>query len=210
MVRRALNIESALELADKTVCTQSGTTTELNLADYFRNNRLAFKAAKFATAGEALQTYVNGGCEALTTDVSGLYAQRSTLAAPGDHIILPEVISKEPLGPVVRDDDTQWINIVKWTAFAMVNAEELGVGRATLDEAMRSQQPDVRRLIGAEGNYGERMGLTKDWAARIMRHVGNYAEVFERNVGTGTKLAIPRGLNSLWDKGGILYAPPVR
>jgi general L-amino acid transport system substrate-binding protein len=210
MVRRALNIDSALELADKTVCTQSGTTTELNLADYFRNNRLTYKAAKFATADEALRTYVEGGCDALTTDISGLYAQRSTLAAPADHIILPEVISKEPLGPAVRNDDVQWLNIVKWMAFALVNAEELGISRATLDEAMKSQHPAVRRLLGVEGDSGEKMGLSKDWAARALRHVGNYAEVFERNVGTASKLAIPRGLNSLWDRGGIQYAPPVR
>jgi len=210
MVRRALKIESALELADKTVCTLSGTTTELNLADYFRNNRLSYKVMTFPTADAALKAYDGSQCDSLTSDVSQLYAQRTKLANPRDHIILPDVISKEPLAPVVRQDDVQWLEIVKWTQFAMINAEELGVGKENLDEALKSQKPSVRRLLGLEGKFGEQLGLTRDWAARIIRLVGNYGEVYERNVGTGSKLGIPRGLNSLWDRGGIQYAPPIR
>jgi general L-amino acid transport system substrate-binding protein len=210
MVRKALKIDTALELAGKTICTQSGTTTELNLADFFRNNRLTYNAVTFPTADELLKAYDGGRCDAMTSDVSQLHALRIKLANPLDQVVLPEVISKEPLAPAVRQDDVQWLNIVKWTVFAMINAEELNVGRATLDEAMKSQKPDVRRLLGLEGNLGEQIGLSKDWAARIVRLVGNYGEVFERNVGVDSKLAIPRGLNSLWDRGGIQYAPPIR
>ena len=210
MVRKSLKIDTALELADKSICTQSGTTTELNLADYFRNNRMNYKAMTFPTADEALKTYDSGGCDALTSDVSQLHGLRIKLSKPLDQVVLPEVISKEPLGPAVRQDDVQWLNIVKWTHFAMINAEELNVSRATLEEAMKSQKADVRRLLGLEGDLGEKIGLTKDWAARIVRLVGNYGEVFERNVGADSKLAIPRGMNSLWDRGGIQYAPPLR
>ena len=210
MVRKSLGIDTALELAGKSICTQSGTTTELNLADYFRNNRLTYTAAKFATADEALGAYDAGRCDAITSDVSQLHGQRSKLASALDHVILPEIISKEPLGPVVRQDDTQWLNIVKWTLFAMINAEELGVGGSTIDEATRSEKPSVRRLLGSEGNFGQQLGLSNDWIVRIIRGVGNYGEVFERNVGSESKLAIARGINSLWDRGGIQYAPPVR
>jgi len=210
MVRKALNIESALELADKPICTKSETTSELNLADYFRNNRLTYKVITFPSGDEALKAYEDGRCEALTSDVSQLYALRTKLGTPRDHIILPDIISKEPLGPVVRQDDFQWLNIVKWTLFAMINADELGVSRQNLDEAMKSQKPSIRRLLGLEGEFGEQMGLTNDWAARIIRLVGNYGEVFEHNVGTGSKLGIPRGINQLWNKGGIQYAPPIR
>ena len=210
MVRKGLTINSALELADKTVCVQSGTTTELNLADYFRDNRLNYKAVTFPSADEALKAYDGGQCDALSSDVSQLHAQRTQLGAPADHIVLPEIISKEPLGPAVRQDDVKWLNIVKWTQFAMLNAEELGVGARNIDEAMKSQRPAVRRLLGLEGNFGEQLGLTNDWAARIVRLVGNYGEVFEANVGTNSKLAMPRGINSLWDRGGIQYAPPIR
>lgn len=210
MVRRAPNVDSPLELAGKTVCTQSGTTTEQNLADYFRNNRLTSTPAAFATADEALKAYDSGRCQAFSADVSQLHAQRIKLSAPTDHVILPDIISKEPLGPAVRQDDVQWQTVVKWTHFAMVNAEELGISRANLDEALKSQRPDVRRLLGLDGTHGQQLGLNGDWAVRIVRRVGNYADIFERNVGTATKLAIPRGLNSLWDRGGIQYAPPIR
>ena len=210
IVQKALNIDTALELGGKSICVQSGTTTELNLADYFRNNQLTYTAVTFATADEALKAYDGGRCQALSSDVSQLHALRLKLSKPLDQVILPEVISKEPLGPAVRQDDVQWLNVVKWTHFAMINAEELNVGQKTLDEAMRSQKPDVRRLLGVEGNLGEQLGLSKDWAARIVRHVGNYADVFERNIGTASKLAIPRGMNSLWDRGGVQYAPPLR
>ncbi len=210
MVRKSLNIDTALELANKSVCTLSGTTTELNLADYFRNNLLNYTAVKLPTIDEALRAYASGRCEALTSDVSQLHSQRIKLASPLEHVILPEIISKEPLGPVVRQDDIKWMNIVKWTQFAMVNAEELGVGKATLNEAMKSEKPEIRRLLGIEGTLGENLGLSKDWVARIVRLVGNYGEVFEKNVGSDSKLAIPRGINNLWDRGGIQYAPPLR
>jgi len=210
LVRASLNAESALELGDKSICTQTGTTTELNLAEYFRSNHMKHRLVALATAEETLKAYDSGRCDALTSDVSQLYAERLKLAKIGDHIILPDIISKEPLGPAVRQGDDQWLNIVKWTHFAMVNAEELGVSSTTIDEALRSEKPAVRRLAGTDGDYGEQIGRTKDWAARIIKLVGNYDEVFERNVGTGSKLGIPRGINNLWTNGGIQYAPPIR
>jgi general L-amino acid transport system substrate-binding protein len=210
LVRAALNVESALELGDKTVCTQTGTTTELNLAEYFRSNHMKYQLVALPTADETLKAYESGRCEVFTSDVSQLYAERLKLARIGDHVILPDIISKEPLGPMVRQGDDQWFNLVKWTYFAMVNAEELGVSSATMGEALQSEKPAVKRLVGTEGDFGEQIGLTKDWAARIIKLVGNYDEVFERNIGTGSKLGIPRGINNLWSNGGIQYAPPIR
>ena len=210
MVRKALKVNSALELNGATVCTQTGTTTELNVADYFRANKMKYEVVAFSTADETVKAYDAGRCDVFTSDVSQLYAMRLKLSKPDEQMVLPEIISKEPLGPVVRQGDDQWFDIVKWTLFALINAEELGVTQKTVDEAMKSDKPDVRRLVGTEGNFGEHIGLTKDWAARIIRHVGNYGESFERNVGTGSKLNIDRGLNKLWSKGGVQYAPPVR
>jgi general L-amino acid transport system substrate-binding protein len=210
LVPLALKVDSALELDGKTVCVQTGTTTELNLADFFASNRMKYQVVALAAADDMLKAYDLGRCNVLTSDISQLYAERLKLANPGDHIILPDIVSKEPLGPAVRQGDDQWFNIVKWAHFAMLNAEELGVSSATLAQAMQSQKPDVRRLVGAEGNFGEDVGLTKDWAARIIKLVGNYEEVFERNVGTGSNLGIPRGINNLWSNGGIQYAPPIR
>ncbi|MFL5104583.1 MAG: amino acid ABC transporter substrate-binding protein [Xanthobacteraceae bacterium] len=210
MVRKALKVNSALELNGASVCTQTGTTTELNLADYFRANKMKYEVLALATADETIKAYDGGRCDVFTTDVSQLYAEKLKLTNANDHIILSEVISKEPLGPVVRHGDDQWFDIVKWVHFAMVNAEELGVSSKTVDEALKSDKPDVKRLVGTEGNYGEQLGLTKDWAVRIIKAVGNYGEVFERNVGSGSKLGIARGLNNLWTKGGIQYAPPIR
>jgi len=210
MVRKSLKINSALELNGASVCTQTGTTTELNLADFFRANKMKYEVLALATADETIKAYDGGRCDVFTTDVSQLYAEKLKLTNANDHIILPEVISKEPLGPVVRHGDDQWFDIVKWVHFAMVNAEELGVSSKTVDEALKSDKPDVKRLVGTEGNYGEQLGLTKDWVVRIVKTVGNYGEVFERNVGSGSKLGIARGLNNLWTKGGIQYAPPIR
>jgi general L-amino acid transport system substrate-binding protein len=210
MVKKELKIDTALELGSKSICAQSETTTALNLVDYFRNNKLTYTAATFATADESLKAYEGGRCQAISSDVSQLHAQRVLLGRPLDHVILPEIISKEPLGPAVRQDDVQWLNIVKWTHFAMLNAEELNVKQTTLEEALKSQKPDVRRLLGLEGNLGEQLGLSKDWAVRIVRLVGNYEDMFERNVGGASQLAIPRGLNNLWDRGGVQYAPPLR
>jgi general L-amino acid transport system substrate-binding protein len=210
MVRKALKINSALELNGASICTQTGTTTELNLADYFRANKMKYEVLALATADETIKAYDAGRCDVFTSDVSQLYAEKLKLTSTNDHIILPEVISKEPLAPVVRHGDDQWFDIVKWTHYAMINAEELGISQKTLDEALKSDKPDVRRVVGTEGNLGEQLGLTKDWVVRIVKLVGNYGEVFERNVGASSKLGISRGLNNLWTKGGIQYAPPMR
>jgi general L-amino acid transport system substrate-binding protein len=210
IVRKALKVNSALELNDAAVCVQQGTTTELNLADYFRANKMKLKTVTFATADEALKAYDASRCDSYTTDASGLAGERLRLANTDDHVILPEIISKEPLGPAVRHGDDQWFDIVKWTHFAMVNAEELGITKANVDDMAKSDNPDVKRLLGSEGKYGEALGLTNDWAVRIIKQVGNYGEVFEKNVGQGSQLKIARGLNALWNKGGLQYAPPVR
>ena len=210
MVRKALKVNSALELNDAAVCVQQGTTTELNLADYFRAKKMKLKTVTFATADEALKAYDSGRCDAYTTDASGLFGERLRLANINDHIVLPEIISKEPLGPVVRHGDDQWFDIVKWTHYAMVTAEELGITKANVEDHMKSDNPDVKRLLGTEGKHGEALGLTNDWAYRIVKRVGNYGEAFERNVGQGSLLKITRGLNALWNKGGLQYAPPIR
>jgi general L-amino acid transport system substrate-binding protein len=210
MVKKSLKINSALELNGASVCTQTGTTTELNLADYFRANKMKYEVLALATGDETIKAYDGGRCDVFTTDVSQLYAEKLKLSNANDHVILPEIISKEPLGPVVRHGDDQWFDLVKWTHFAMINAEELGISSKTVDEAVKSDKPDIKRLVGTEGNYGEQLGVTKDWVVRIVKHVGNYGEVFERTVGSGSKLGIARGLNNLWTKGGIQYAPPIR
>jgi len=210
MVHKALKVNSALELNGASVCVQQGTTTELNLADFFRAHNMQLKSVTFATANEAVKAYDAGRCDAYTTDASGLYAERLRLSNPNDHIVLPEIISKEPLGPAVRHGDDQWFDIVKWVLFAMLNAEELNLTQNNVDEMVKSSNPEIRRFVGTEGNYGEQLGLTKDWAVRIIKLVGNYGESFERNVGQGSPLKIDRGLNKLWSKGGIQYAPPIR
>ena len=210
MLPRSRNIDSALELDGSKVCFQSETTTELNLGDYFRANNIKYEAVKLPTIDEVLKAYEGGQCNVLTADVSQLYALRQKIAKPGDHAILADIISKEPLAPVVRQKDDDWLLIVKWTLFAMLNAEELGISSKNIDQALASKKPDIMRFVGTEGEYGPGLGLTKDWAVRIIKHVGNYGEVYERNVGTGSPLGIPRGLNQLWNAGGILYAPPIR
>jgi general L-amino acid transport system substrate-binding protein len=210
MVRKALKVNSALELNGASVCTQTGTTTELNLADYFRANRLKYDPVVLATVDETVKAYDSGRCDVFTTDVSQLYALKLKLTSANDHAILPEIISKEPLGPAVRHGDDQWYDVVKWTHFAMINAEELGLTSKNVDEALKSDRPDIKRFVGIESNFGEQLGLPKDWAVRIVKHVGNYGESYERNVGSGSRLGIERGLNRLWSKGGIQYAPPIR
>ncbi|MDB5549337.1 MAG: amino acid transporter substrate-bindnig protein [Tardiphaga sp.] len=210
MVPKARNIDGALDLDGSKVCVQDGTTTILNLAEYFRFNNLKYTELKFTNLDEVSKAYEAGQCDTFTADASQLYALRLTLGKPDDHIILPDIITKEPLAPVVRQRDNDWMMIVKWTLYAMINAEELGVTSQNVDEALTSRKPDVMRLMGTEGRYGEELGLTKDWAARIIRRVGNYGEVYDRNVGIGSKLKIPRGLNQLWSAGGIQYAPPIR
>ena len=210
MVRKKLGIASAKELNGRSICTEPGTTTELNLADYFRANNMKYQVVLFATADEAKKAYDAGRCDAFTTDVSGLYVARSWVSDPDEDLILPEIISKEPLGPAVRHGDNQWADIVRWTHNAMLNAEELGVTKANVEQMKASENPEVKRLLGTEGKFGEAVGLTNDWAVRIIKHVGNYGESFERNVGEGSKLKIKRGQNALWTKGGLQYGIPVR
>jgi general L-amino acid transport system substrate-binding protein len=210
MVRKSLGVDSALQLSGASVCVQSGTTTELNLTDYFNVNNMELNPVVFEPLPETEAAYDAGRCDAYTTDASGLYATRLKLSNPDDHIILPEIISKEPLGPVVRQGDDQWFNIVKWVHFALLNAEELGVTQSNVEEMKTSDNQEVKRLLGTDGTFGEGIGLGNDWAANAIKAVGNYGEIFERNIGSGSNLQIARGLNALWTKGGIQYAPPVR
>ncbi len=210
LIRKSLKVNSALELNGASICTQTGTTSELNLSDFFRTHKIKYELVAFATADEVVKAYDTGRCDVFSTDLSQLYAERLKLTNPNDHTILPEIISKEPLAPVVRHGDDQWLDIARWTHFAMVNAEELGVSSKNIADALKSDRPEVMRLVGTEGGFGEQLGLSKAWAERIIRLVGNYAEVFERNLGIGSRLAIARGVNNLWNKGGIQYAPPIR
>jgi general L-amino acid transport system substrate-binding protein len=210
LVKKSLKVNSALELNSASVCVQTGTTTEQNLADYFKGNNMKYEVIAFASADETIKAYESGRCDVFTSDVSQLYAERLKLANAADHVVLPEVISKEPLGPMVRHGDDQWFDIVKWTLYAMVGAEELGVNQKNVEEMAKSDKPELKRAMGTDGNLGEQLGLTKDWIIRIVKAVGNYGESFERNVGAGSKLGIARGLNNLWNKGGIQYSPPIR
>jgi general L-amino acid transport system substrate-binding protein len=210
LVKKSLKVDSALELNSASVCVQTGTTTEQNLADYFRGNNMKYEVIAFGTADETVKAYESGRCDVFTADVSQLYAERLKLANPADHAVLPEVISKEPLGPMVRHGDDQWFDLVKWTLFAMIDAEELGITQKNVDEMAKSDNPELKRVFGTDGNLGEQLGVTKDWLSRIIKAVGNYGEAFDRNVGAGSKLGIARGLNQLWNKGGIQYAPPIR
>jgi len=210
MVRRDAGIKSALELDGASLCTNAGTTTELNAADYFRANGMNYEINTFENANESVAAYAAGRCDAYTTDQSALYAYRLQLRDPDAHIILPEIISKEPLGPVVRQGDDQWGDIVKWAHYAMLTAEELGV-RSTNVEAMRnSKNPTIRRLLGLEGSFGDNLDIPADWAYQIIRTVGNYGESFARNLGKDSPLKIERGLNAQWNKGGLQDAPPIR
>ena len=211
LVNKSLGVSSAKELDGATVCIQAGTTTELNLSDYFRANNLKYTPITYDTSDESAKSLESGRCDVLTSDQSQLYAQRIKLAKPDDYVVLPEVISKEPLGPAVRQGDEEWFDIVRWSLLAMINAEELGITGANIEEtAKTTKNPDVARLLGAEGEYGKDLKLPKDWAVQIVKQVGNYGEVFERNIGSGSELKIDRGLNALWTNGGLQYAPPVR
>lgn len=211
VVREEDGISSALELDGAALCIESGTTTELNAADYFAANGMDLSnAVIFVTRDEVVQAYLDGRCDSYTTDASAIAAERTQFPDPSAHVILPEIISKEPLGPVVRSGDTRWFNIAKWVYFALVNAEELGVTQSNVDEMLGSDNPEVMRLLGVEGDFGAPIGLTSDWAYRIINHVGNYGEIYERHVGPDTPLGIERGVNALWTDGGIMYAPPIR
>lgn len=210
MLRKRQNLMTSMDLSNVKICVQEGTTNELNLTDYFNQNGMRFEIVKLGTVTDVVKAYDAGKCEVITADVSQLYALRLETAKPMEHTILADVISKEPLGPVVRQGDEQWFNVVKWVHFAMLNADELGVHTAKLDDAMKSEKPDLKRLLGRDGDYGEKLGLTRDWIVRVVRHVGSYSDVYERNVGMKSKVMIPRGLNQLWSAGGIQYAPPIR
>jgi general L-amino acid transport system substrate-binding protein len=210
MTKKSLGVKSAKELNGASICVQTGTTTELNLADFFRTNKLEYKPVVFEKLDETVAAYNSGRCDAFTSDASQLYAERLKLGNVADHVVLPDIISKEPLGPAVRQGDSHWGNIVRWALFAMLNAEELGVSSKNVDEMANSTNPEIKRLLGKEGEFGKGIGVDNDWAVQIVKQVGNYGEAFDRNVGSGSKLNIDRGLNRLWSKGGLQYAPPVR
>jgi general L-amino acid transport system substrate-binding protein len=211
MVRKDLGVDTALDLDGATVCTEQGTTTELNMADFFRKHQLEYVPVVVQKVDEAVAAYASGRCDVYTTDKSGLAAQRTKLANPNDHIVLPETISKEPLGPVVRHGDNQWKDVVTWAIFAQVNAEEMGISSKNVAKIKsETKDPGILRLLGAEGNMGASLGLDADWAYNIISQVGNYEEVFERNIGPNTPVGLPRGVNKLWTDGGVMYAPPIR
>ena len=210
MVKKSLGVKSAKELKGASVCVQTGTTTELNLADFFRTNKLDYKPVVFEKSDEVVAAYDANRCDAFTTDSSSLYAERLRMKNPDENVVLPEIISKEPLGPVVRQGDSQWFTIVRWVYFATLNAEDLGVTQKNVDEMLASTNPDIKRMLGKEGDFGKGIGLDNDWVVRIVKAVGNYGESYERNVGSGSRLKIDRGLNKQWNQGGLQYAPPIR
>jgi len=211
MVPKKLGVKSAKGLDGASVCIQTGTTTELNLADFFRINNIKYEPVPVETNDEARSSYMSGRCDVYTTDASGLAATRSTFKTPGDHVILPEIISKEPLGPATRHGDDQWSDIIRWVLNAMVAAEEYGVTQANVAKlATKSDNPEINRLLGTEGNLGAMFDLEKDWAQNIIKAVGNYGEIFDRHLGPKTPLALERGLNALWSQGGLMYTPPFR
>jgi len=211
IINRDRDVSSATELDGATICVQTGTTTELNLADFFRVNNMAYETVPVETNAEAQQQYLAGACDSYTTDASGLAATRAAFETPGDHVILPEIISKEPLGPLVRHGDEQWGDIVRWTLNALIAAEELGVTSTNLEQmAAGTDNPEINRMLGSEGALGEMLGLDADWAQRAIAVAGNYGEVFAANIGEQTPVGLARGLNAQWTQGGLMYAPPFR
>lgn len=210
MVRKKDGVKSAKDLDGASVCTQQGTTTELNMADFFRANRLKLKPVVFESNEEVNQSFIKGRCDALTTDKSGLASERSKMKKPNDYLILPEIISKEPLAPAVRHGDDQWLDVVKWSIYAVIEAEELNINSKNIKNFLRSKNPRIRRFLGISRGNGKALGLEESWAKQIITHVGNYSEIFERHVGKNSPLKLDRGLNNLWTKGGLLYAPPIR
>jgi general L-amino acid transport system substrate-binding protein len=211
MVPAELGVSSAKELDGATVCIQTGTTTELNLADFFRSNNMSYEPVPIETNAESQQQYLAGACDVYTTDASGLAATRATFENPGEHVVLPEIISKEPLGPLVRHGDNGWADVVRWTLNALISAEELGVTSANMAEmASGTNNPEINRLLGTEGTLGEMLGLSDDWAQKALSVGGNYGEVFEANIGEATPIGLARGLNAQWQDGGLIYSPPFR
>lgn len=210
LVRTADGINSAADLSGAAVCIEAGTTTELNAADYFASNGMEFNPVTFTGQDEVLQAFQDGRCDVMTSDSSQLAGNRTEMANPDDYALLPELISKEPLAVVVRQGDDLWFELTRWVYYALLEAEELGVTQANVDEMLGSENPAVKRLLGIEGDFGTPLGVTKDWAYQVIKNVGNYSESFERNVGSGSPLNLPRGLNALWNEGGIQYSPPIR
>jgi general L-amino acid transport system substrate-binding protein len=209
MVKKELGVSHVKDLDGASICVQNGTDTQFNLADYFKHNNLKYNPVVFEKETDLLAAYDSGRCDAFTTDASGLYASRLNLKNPDDNIVLPEIISKEPLGPSVRADDVQWFNVVKWVHYALLDAEELGVTQANVDEMLKSQNPAIQKLLGVQGNFGKGLGLDNKWAYNIIKAEGNYGEIFERDVGKDSPLKIDRGINNLWDHGGIQYGMPI-
>ncbi|RJG42556.1 amino acid ABC transporter substrate-binding protein [Motilimonas pumila] len=210
LVNKSLGIKSAKELDGATFCIQAGTTTELNLTDYFKSQKMEYKAVTYDTSGQTIDGFKKGRCDAVTSDASQLYGLRLKMEDPSAVVVLPEIISKEPLGPVVRQGDDKWFNIVRWSLFALLEAEELGVTQANVDKQLKSENPNIKRLLGTSGKAGEQLGLDGKWAYNMVKNLGNYGEMFDRNVGTGSPLKIDRGLNELWLKGGLMYSMPIR
>jgi general L-amino acid transport system substrate-binding protein len=211
MVPKALNVKSAKQLSGAEICVQAGTTTELNLGDFIRANKLQAKVVVFESLDEFKTAFFNGRCQAATTDSSSLASIRAKdTPKPDDYVILPELISKEPLGPSVRRGDAEWFAIVKWVVYATINAEELGVTSQNVDEMKGSTNPNIRRLLGVSDQMGDKLGIGNDWAYKLIKQVGNYGEIFERNVGMKTPLKLERGLNALWTDGGLMYGMPIR
>lgn len=210
LVSKSIGVKSALELDGATVCIQAGTTTELNLTDYFKANKMTYKPITYDTSGQTIEGFKSGRCDVVTSDASQLYGLVLKVKDPSSVEVLPQIISKEPLGPVVRQGDDKWFNIVKWTHIAMLNAEEMGITQANVDSMANSANPNIKRLLGTSGEAGKNLGLDAKWAYNIVKNVGNYGESFERNVGTGSPLKIARGLNNLWTNGGLQYGAPIR
>ncbi len=210
MVNKNLGVKSAKELDGASICIQMGTTTEMNVSEYFASNNMKYNPVAFESADEATVLYDQGRCDVYTTDVTGLAARRSALSKPADHMVLPEVISKEPLGPAVRQGDDQWTDINRYVLNALLSAEELGITSKNVDEMLKSNNADIKKLLGVEGKNGEMLGLSKDWAYNVIKAVGNYGEIFERNIGKNTPLKLERGLNAQWKDGGLMYAIPLR
>jgi len=208
--RKKLSYASPQDLSGAQICVQKATSYELDVADFFRLRKVNIELKAFSSFEEAAKAYEDELCQALSADVSALYAQRARFADPSEHVVLPEVITKSPLGPITRDGDDQWFNIVRWTLFALIDAEDLGVASANVDQALKSESPEIRRLLGVDGDHGDGLGLAYDWVYRIVKHVGNYGEIFERDLGQNSPIKMERRQNALWSKGGLMYAPPIR
>lgn len=210
LVRSKLGVKSALELNGATICVQQGTTNELNLADFFRSHKMQYEIVSFANNAETVRAYDAGRCDVFTSDSSALYAERLRMTNPAEHVVLPEIISREPFAAAVRKGDEQWFDLVRWVSFSLIAAEAAGITQANVEEQRASDNPEIRRMLGVDSKLGAGIGLADDWLVNVLKAVGNYGEIYERYFGQGSRLKIPRGQNNLWNKGGLLYAPPLR